>query len=241
VIASLEVAGRMQGAKGLFNWIGRLPWSDPFFASVALAMIAFIFGGFGGAINAAYAMNTMVHNTAWIQGHFHITLGTTVALTFMGATYWLLPRLLARELRLTRLARIQPYLWFAGMVFFSTSYHLAGLRGLPRRVYSGALTGEYGAQWQTLTTLAAVGGVILFVSALAFVTVVLATWIGGRKIHAPGFEFAVPLRPATAMGLWDRFGWWTAVAVLLVVAAYAYPLIQLLAHPRYGSPAFQPF
>ena len=54
-------------------------------------MIAFVFGGFGGVINAAYAMNAMVHNTAWIQGH--VTLGTTVALSFMGATYWLLPRL----------------------------------------------------------------------------------------------------------------------------------------------------
>ena len=67
VIASLEMAGRMKGANGLFDWIGRLPWSDPFFSSVALAMIAFAFGGFGGAINAAYAMNAMVHNTAWIR------------------------------------------------------------------------------------------------------------------------------------------------------------------------------
>src|SRR4030095_5482836 len=150
VIASLEVAGRMKGATGLFNWIGHLPWADPFFSSVALAMIAFVFGGFGGAINAAYAMNAMVHNTAWIQGHFHVTLGTTVALTFMGATYWLLPRLTARELRLQGLARIQPYLWIGGMLLFSTSYHIAGLRGMPRRVYSGALSGEYGGPWHPL-------------------------------------------------------------------------------------------
>jgi len=26
-----------------------------------------------------------------------------------------------------------------------------------------------------------------------------------------------------------------------VVAAYAYPLMQLLSHPRFGSPAFKPF
>jgi cytochrome c oxidase subunit I len=104
VVASLEVAGRMKGADGLFDWIGRLPWRDPFFASVALAMIAFVFGGFGGVINAAYAMNTMVHNTAWVQGHFHVTLGTTVALSFMGATYWLLPRLTGRALRFETLA-----------------------------------------------------------------------------------------------------------------------------------------
>ncbi len=241
VLASLEVAGRMKGATGLFNWIGRLPWRDPFFAAVALSMIAFVFGGFGGVINAAYAMNAMVHNTAWIQGHFHVTLGTTVALSFMGATYWLLPRLIGRELKFASLARIQPYLWFGGMVFFSTSYHIAGLRGMPRRVYSGALTGEYGADWRGLTLVAALGGVILFLSALAFVTVVFATWTTGRKIEPLPFEFAVPLQPVTTTGVWDRFGIWTAIAVVLVAIAYIYPLYTLLTHARYGSPPFQPF
>ena len=134
VIASLEVAGRLKGAKGLFDWVGTLPWSDPFFSSVALSMIAFVFGGFGGAINAAYAMNTMVHNTAWIMGHFHVTLGTTVALTFMGATYWLLPRLTGRELRFAPLARVQPYLWFAGMTLFSTAFTSRAARAAAPRL-----------------------------------------------------------------------------------------------------------
>ena len=240
VIASLEVAGRMKGATGLFNWIGRLPWKDPFFSSVALAMLGFTFGGFGGAINAAYAMNAMVHNTAWIQGHFHVTLGTTVALTFMGATYCLLPRLLGRDLRLMGLARVQPWLWALGMALFSTSYHIAGLRGLPRRVYSAALNGEYGAPWHTLTVVAAVGGTILFLSALSFVIVVVSTWIGGKSIQAPAIEFAVPLKPATA-SVWDRYGLWTVLAIILVALAYAYPLITLYLHPRFGSPGFKPF
>ena len=241
VIASLEVAGRLKGAKGLFNWIARLPWGDPCFAAVALAMLSFTVGGFGGAINAAYAMNTMVHNTAWIQGHFHITLGTTSALTFMGATYWLLPRLLGKELRFAGLARVQPYLWFLGMAIFSTSYHIAGLRGLPRRVYSGSLTGEYGADWHGLTRTAAVGAVVLFVSALSYVTVVVATWLAGRRAEGLTFEFAVPLRPVTNTGLWDRFGLWTVTAVALVAMAYAYPILHLISHPRFGSKPFQPF
>lgn len=241
VIASLEIAGRLRGKKGLFDWIGALPWGNPVFSSVALAMIAFTFGGFGGAINAAYAMNSMVHNTAWIMGHFHVTLGTTVALTFMGTTYWLLPRLLGRELRFGALARVQPYLWFLGMAIFSTSYHIAGMRGLPRRVYSAALAGEQGAAWHGLTQIAAVGGVILFLSALCYVAVVFATWTGGRRIEAPAFEFAIPLVRPTARGVWDRYGLWTVVAILLVAVAYGYPLIQLLAHPRFGSPGFKPF
>ena len=34
VIASLEFAGRARGGTGTFGWIGKLPWRDPFFASV---------------------------------------------------------------------------------------------------------------------------------------------------------------------------------------------------------------
>ena len=126
------------------------------------------------------------------------------------------------------------------MVLFSTSYHIAGLRGLPRRVYSASLSGEYGDQWHSLTIIAAVGSVILFASALSYVTVVAATWLAGRKIQAPAFEFASPLRPAVH-GIWDRFGLWTTVAVVLILAAYAYPIVHLLTHHRYGSPPYQPF
>src|SRR5574341_320453 len=68
VTASMEVAGRMRGATGLVDWIGKLPWRDPLFASVALSMILFAVGGIGGAINASFGMNAMVHNTAFIQG-----------------------------------------------------------------------------------------------------------------------------------------------------------------------------
>jgi len=182
-----------------------------------------------------------VHNTAWIMGHFHVTLGTTVALTFMGATYWLLPRLTGRDLRFAALARVQPYLWFGGMTLFSTAYHIAGMRGLPRRVYSAALTGDQGAPWHALTQVAAVGGVLLFLSALCFLTVVVGTWATGKRIEAPAFEFAVPLVEPGGPGIWDRYGLWTVVAVVLVAVGYAYPLYQLLMLPRFGSPAFKPF
>src|SRR6185503_16678555 len=105
VTASLETAGRARAATGLFNWIGKLPWGDPTVSSVLLAMILFAVGGFGGAVNASFATDSVVHNTAWIQGHFHLTVGTATALTFMGTAYWLVPRLLGRELELKPLAQ----------------------------------------------------------------------------------------------------------------------------------------
>ncbi len=243
VIASLEVAGRLKGANGLLDWIGKLPWwKSPLFSSVALAMITFAFGGFGGAINAAYSMNAMVHNTAWIQGHFHLTVGTASALTFMGTTYWLLPRVAGRELRLVTLARLQPWLWAAGMTLFSASYHIAGILGLPRRVYSASfLEEEVALRWMPLTRIGAVGGVLLFVSAMCFVAVTVTTWVWGRRTEEYRIEFAKAMAPVRALGIWDRLGLWTVVAVILVLAAYAYPILHLYGMERYGSPGFSPF
>jgi cytochrome c oxidase subunit 1 len=241
IVASIEVAGRARGGRGLLGWTGALPWRDPLFSSVALAMLTFVLGGLGGAINAAYAMNAMVHNTAWVQGHFHLTVGTAVALTFMGVSYWLVPRLTGRSLRLVPLAQVQPYLWFVGMMMFSLVNHATGLAGMPRRIYDATYQNDpVAASWQQWTGLSALGGTVLFVSALSFVAVMVATAWGGEKGAALSIEYAEPLDPPPNRRLvWDRFGLWTAVAVLLILAAYAYPLIQLILMERFGSPGFR--
>jgi cytochrome c oxidase subunit 1 len=243
VIASLEHAGRARGGTGRFGWIPVLPWRDPFFAGVALSMVTFALGGFGGAINAAYAMNAMIHNTAWVQGHFHLTVGTAVALTFMGSTYWMLPRLTGRAIAFPRLATLQPYLWFVGMQCFSIPSHIAGLMGMPRRVYTGEFQGVAAAQaWVPLVNLSAVGGVILFVSAMCYVGVVVGTMLVAPRGARPPIEYAEALAPPTAgPSLWDRLGLWGAVAVVLIVIAYGPPLYDLHTMPRFPSQGFSPF
>ena len=243
VTASLENAGRARGGTGLFGWIAKLPWGDPFFASVALAMMTFALGGFGGAINAAYGMNAMIHNTAWVQGHFHLTVGTAVALSFMGFSYWLLPRLVGRPLCWVPVARVQPYLWFAGMQCFSLPNHIAGLMGMPRRIYTGEFQGAEAAQaWIPLTNLSAVGGVILFISAMCYVAVLLTTALVGPRGQPSPVEYATPLiAPRPGLSLWDRLGLWAAVAALLIALAYAQPLLHLHGLARFPSRAFSPF
>ena len=243
VIASLELAGRARGGTGTFGWIRVLPWGDPFFSGVALAMLTFALGGFGGAINAAYAMNAMIHNTAWIQGHFHLTVGTAVALTFMGATYWLMPRLTGRAIAFPRVAAVQPWLWFVGMQCFSIPSHIAGLMGMPRRVYTGEFQGVEAAQaWIPLVNLSAVGGVILFISAMLYLGVVVGTMLVAPRGARLPIEYAESLVAVTpGPSLWDRLGFWSAVAVVLIVIAYGPPLYHLHTMTRFPSQGFSPF
>lgn len=244
IVASLEVAGRLRGGTGLFGWIKRLPWRDPFVVSVILAMLLFAVGGFGGAINAAFAMNAMVHNTAWIHGHFHLTVGSAVALSFLGVSYWLLPRLTGFELAFPKLAQWQPWLWFVGMVFFSFTTHAAGILGMPRRVFDGEYFGHpQAATWELLTLLSALGGVVLFVSSLFYLVVVIGTLARGRVLaEVPALELAKPLGWApTHRTMWDRFGLWAGVAVILVLIAYAVPIAHLYSLERFPSGPFKPF
>ena len=245
ICASLEVAGRLRGGTGLFGWIGALPWQNPLVSSALCAMLLFMIGGFGGVVNASFALNSVVHNTAWIPGHFHLTVGSAVALTFMGTAYWLVPKVSGRNLELELLARVQPFLWFAGMFLFGVSNHLTGLMGMPRRIFEGAYAGQPEAHmWQALTWVSAMGGVILFVSAMFFVMVMLATLLAGQRSAQEPIVWAEPLTtPADGVrpGIWDGLWPWFAVAVVLAAVGYVMPLSDILHLTRYGSSGFKTF
>ncbi len=243
VVASLEIAARLRGGRGLLGWITALPWGDPLVSSVLLSMLLFAVGGIGGAINAAYGMNAVVHNTAWIQGHFHLTVGTASALTFMGASYWLVPKLVGRDLELGLLAKVQPFLWFVGMLLFSIANHITGVMGMPRRIYEASYGDSPVAQsWEGLTLMSALGGAFLFLSASFFLLVMLGTVLAGKRNEQPALEFAEPVNGQLgARTVLDRFTPWVVVAVVLVIIAYAYPLMSHLQMERFGSPGFQVF
>jgi len=117
--------------------------------------------------------------------------------------------------------------------------------GLPRRVFDTTYNGAPQAQsWQLLTDVSAFGGLILFVSAMFFVLVMLGTLLAGKRKPQPAIEWTESLgEPAGGYtsGLWDRLGLWFVVAVVLVLIAYAIPLIQHLQMTTYGSPGFKPF
>jgi cytochrome c oxidase subunit 1 len=150
-----------------------------------------------------------------------------------------------RELELSLLAKVQPYLWFLGMVLFSFTGHVAGLLGLPRRVFATSYNDAAQARaWEWLTSVSAIGGIVLFASAGFFVLVMVATLLAGPRREQTGIQWAESLgMPEEGYGptVWDRLGLWFGVAVVLVVIAYAIPLYDLLHLTRYGSQGFKPF
>ena len=49
-------------------------------------------------MNASFTLDYVVHNTAWVPGHFHLQVASLVTLTAMGSLYWLLPNLTGKPI-----------------------------------------------------------------------------------------------------------------------------------------------
>jgi cytochrome c oxidase subunit 1 len=242
IFASFELAARKAGKKGFFQIVGWLPWGNPTFSGCALGMILFIFGGFGGIINSSYSMDILVHNTMWIVGHFHVTVGGPAALSFIAAAYTLVPAVTGRRLFAPKLAVAQTWMWFIGMMLMSTGMHVAGLLGSPRRTSDVTYFGAAGAQsWHGEMVLAAVGGTILFISILMFVIVAVGTRLKNEHPDervefgfAPAMEGTIETPPVL-----DRVPTWAGVAIALAILAYAGPLYQLLSTPHFLAPGMR--
>jgi cytochrome c oxidase subunit 1 len=192
-------------------------------------MLVFMLGGATGIINASYTVNKVVHNTAYIPGHFHLTVGTAVALSIMGISYWLVPFLTGRALFSPGTARIQPWLYVGGVLLFSLGQIQGGLRGMPRRTQidqAAYLLDE----WEIWNRLAAVGGVLMVISGLLFFYVIGGTLLISRT---PATVEDVPMAethmgPRDSWIVFDRLAFWFLVAVILVALAYGPVFIDYL-------------
>jgi cytochrome c oxidase subunit 1 len=240
VVASLEHAGRKQGGKGTLAWIRKLNWSDPSVASQLLAGILFFFGGIGGLANASYNVNLVLHNTAFIPGHFHLTVATGVTLSFMGISYWLLPYLTGKKLWNPKMAIWQAWTWFIGMIVFSNSMHVLGLLGAPRRVPLG-LAPYVPTEWNSRLFQVGVGGAILFVSVILYFIVVAKTAWGKETLKEEvEVPVAEPMQDPALGPIWlDRWAPWIYGALALIVIVYGPVLFDLIRNIALTSPGFR--
>ncbi|MEJ2329473.1 MAG: b(o/a)3-type cytochrome-c oxidase subunit 1 [Gammaproteobacteria bacterium] len=227
VIASMEIAGRLRGGKGLFGWLKTLPWDNPMVLATGLAMLLLTVGGFGGVVNASYSMNAMVHNTQWVTGHFHLIFGGTTVMMYFAIAYYLWPKMTGKELFSVSLARKQLWLWFIGMIVLTLPWHQIGLTGQPRRISSTPYDPELTQMWGISEFLMIVGGVILFISALMLVINLFRTHGNTIPESVLEVEYAQPVHSTARMPhLMNSFTFWFWLVVVYMIASYGYPILQ---------------
>jgi len=211
-------------------------WGNPMVAAAGLALLMLTYGGFGGMINASYAMNAMIHNTQWVTGHFHLIFAGTVVIMYFAIAYYLWPKLTGRQLHSTRLALTQLWLWFIGMLVLTLPWHVMGLDGQPRRISSTPYDQVLVDTWQPNEIAMIVGGVILLLSALMLVYNLMKTHGNAQAESNLEVEYAEALHPVLRMPpLMNGFGFWCLLVLVYMIASYGYPIAQFFLMDTYGT------
>jgi len=237
ICASLEIAGRVRGGRGLFGWIRALPWSEPMVLAVGLSLLMLGLGGFGGLINMSFAMNAMIHNTSWVTAHFHLIFGGAVLVMYFAIAYEMWPRITGTVLRSKALARAQLWLWFWGMLVTTIPWHVAGLMGQPRRVATFDYTDPLIAPMGPLVITSVIGGLILLSSATLLIVILVRSQLG-KKVQAEPLAYALAVTPPVRVPpALNGFALWNAIVAVLMVVAYGYPIGQFFFMKQHSVPA----
>jgi cytochrome c oxidase subunit 1 len=226
ITASVEIAARLRGGRGLLGWVKALPWDNPVMLAVTFAFIMLGLGGAGGLINMSYQLNESVHNTQWVTAHFHLMFGGAIVIMYFVVAYELWPQATGCAPLPRALVKLQLWLWFLGMLVLSLPWHYVGLLGMPRRMAYYDYSNPTLAPQAWTVTVSTLGGLMLVASAL----VLVVTLARALRTAAPvkPFTFSAEAHPGgRTPALLNGFALWVAMMIGLTVVNYGFPIAQL--------------
>jgi cytochrome c oxidase subunit I+III len=155
-------------------WAGRVLWSTPLlFGAGALAI--FVIGGLTGVMVAVAPFDWQAHDTYFIVAHLHYVLIGGALMPLFGGLYYYWPLFTGKKLS-DRLGRLAFVLMFVGFNVGFFPMHVAGLMGMPRRVYTYPEELGVGA----LNLVSTLG---VYVLAAGVAVVVLDMLLSPRRAH----------------------------------------------------------
>jgi len=152
----------------IFCWIATLWEGRPRLAVPLLYVVGFIItfviGGLTGVMIAAVPLDLQLHDTYFIVAHFHYVLIGGAVFPLLGAiTYWY-PKFTGRMMA-EGLGKVTFWMIFLGFQLAFFPMHLAGINGMPRRVY----TYPAGMGLELPNLLSSIGSAVVALAVLLFV------------------------------------------------------------------------
>ena len=176
-------------------WDGRPRLRVPMLYIVGF-IVTFVVGGLTGVIIAAVPLDLQLHDTYFIVAHFHYVLIGGSVFPLLGAiTYWY-PKFTGRMMS-EGIGKVSFWTVFLGFQLAFFPMHIAGLLGMPRRVY----TYPAGMGLELPNMLSSIGSAVVAVGVLLFVVNMVKSFAVGAEAgpnpwDAPGLEWAAASPPA---------------------------------------------
>ncbi len=158
----------------IFNWLstlwrGKIRVTAPLLFAVGFVTM-FTIGGLSGVTHAIVPSDTQQTDTYYIVAHFHYVLfGGSIFGLFGGAFFWW-PKFTGKMLS-DKLGKLQFWLMLIGFNMTFGPFHILGLQGMPRRIY----TYPKDRGWDFWNFFATIGSFVIALSVLVFIINVVKT------------------------------------------------------------------
>ena len=239
ISASVEIAARLRGGRGMLGWLKALPWRNPMMLAVAMSFVMLGFGGAGGMINMTYQLDQSIHNTQWVTGHFHLIFAGAIVIMYFALAYDLWPHLTGRAFTDMRLIRAQLWTWFVGMIVLTFPWHWVGILGMPRRMAFYDYTDPANAPLALSVVASTIGGAILVVSGALLLIVLIRGHLATPE-KAPEYRFSVAVHPPRVVPVaLNGYGLWVGLMLLLTAINYGFPIAHLMSRQDTSVPVIR--
>jgi cytochrome c oxidase subunit 1 len=142
---------------------------------LAAGLVGWLTAGLQGLINASITLDSQVHNTLWIVGHFHHMALLNIGVVVFASAYEFVPEFWKREWYSKKLGEWHFWLTMIGGYGMVAMWLSQGLTGAPRRW--AVLPSRYDAQ-----TIASLGFILLIaLGQLVFAWNLFETWRGNKR------------------------------------------------------------
>jgi cytochrome c oxidase subunit 1/cytochrome c oxidase subunit I+III len=186
-------------AVAVFAWLatiatGRPQFTVPFLFFAGFVMM-FVIGGVSGFMTAAVPVDRQLTDTYFVVAHLHYVLIGINVFPVVGGIYYWFPKFTGRMMS-ERLGRWCFWTMFIGFNVGFFPMHIAGLLGMPRRVY----TYPEGLGWGPVNMVITLGAFLFALGVLLFLVDVWHSWRHGRRAgpnpwDAPSLEWATASPP----------------------------------------------